>query len=118
MHFIATESFEAIVPPPLPFKSVIVWITGAMELGFALCLLCSHLRPGLGWIISAFLLCVLPANIYMAMAGLPLGPLTSDLALWGRVGLQLPLIAVVLWACGSVGRGNEQNAVIPDQLTK
>jgi uncharacterized membrane protein len=97
-HFTQTAAFAAIVPPLLPFKSAIVWITGAMEIGFAILLLCPHLRPRLGWIIAAFLLAVLPANIYMALAGLPLGALDSPLALWTRVALQFPLIALVLWA--------------------
>jgi uncharacterized membrane protein len=57
-----------------------------------------------GWALSAFLLCVLPANIHMALVGMPLGEMSSPVALWGRVFLQFPLIALVLWACGSLRR--------------
>lgn len=101
-HFTATEAFAAIVPPPLPFKREIVWLTGAMELVFALGLLIPKTRRLTGWLLSAFLLAVLPANIYMALAHIPMGALDSPAALWGRVALQFPLIALVLWACGNL----------------
>lgn len=103
-HFTQTDSFAAIVPPALPFKHLIVQITGAMELVFAVGLLMPKWRRITGWALSAFLLAVLPANIYMALAGIPFGELSSPTALWVRVFLQFPLIALVLWACGSLRR--------------
>lgn len=103
-HFTQTDSFAAIVPPALPFKHLIVQITGAMELAFAVGLLVPKWRRITGWALSAFLLAVLPANIYMALAGIPFGELSSPTALWVRVFMQFPLIALVLWACGSLRR--------------
>lgn len=98
-HFAKVDAFAAIVPPLLPFPKLIVWVTGVMELGFALFLLCPHLRPQTGVLLSLFLLAVLPANIYMAMAGIPFGEaVASPAALWFRVFLQFPLIALILWA--------------------
>lgn len=102
IHFTATEAFAAIVPPPLPLKREIVWLTGAMEIVFAVGLLIPKARPLTGWLLSAFLLAVLPANIYMALANIPMGSLEGPLALWARVALQFPLIALVLWACGNL----------------
>jgi len=97
-HFLADDSFAAIVPPLLPFPYLIVWITGLMEIGFAIMLLCPHFRPRVGILLSLFLLAVLPANIYMALSGMPLGELGNDPAiLWGRVAMQFPLIALILW---------------------
>ena len=104
MHFVQVESFVAIVPPLLPFKHLIVWVTGLMEIGMAVMLLCPHFRPRVGVVLSLFLLAVLPANIYMAVAGIPFGEMgNAPRVLWGRVALQFPLIALVLWACGSFG---------------
>ena len=100
-HFALTDAFAAIVPPPLPFKREIVWLTGAMELAFAVGLVVPKWRRVTGWGLSAFLLAVLPANVFMAIEGMPLGALESEAALWGRVALQFPLIGVVLWGCGS-----------------
>jgi uncharacterized membrane protein len=103
-HFALVDRFAAIVPPALPFKPIIVQLTGVMELAFAIGLLIPRWRRVTGWALSAYLLAVLPANIYMATAGMPLGPLDTPAALWGRVALQFPLIALVLWACGQIGR--------------
>ncbi len=105
MHFVQDDAFAAIVPPLLPFKYLIVWATGVIEIVIAVLLLCPHLRPRVGVVLALYLLAVLPANIYMAVAGIPFGDsLASPAALWGRVALQFPLIALVLWACGSLRR--------------
>ena len=103
-HFTQTDQFAAIVPPALPFKHAIVQITGAMEIAFALGLIVPRWRRVTGWALATFLLAVLPANIYMAIAGLPLGSWESPIALWGRVLLQFPLIALILWATGGPQR--------------
>jgi len=99
MHFVAVEDFAAIVPPLLPFPKLIVWVTGLMEIGMGVMLLCLHFRPRVGVLLGLFLLAVLPANIYMAVAGIPFGDsLSSPAALWTRVALQFPLIAIIYWA--------------------
>lgn len=99
MHFVAVDSFAAIVPPLLPFPKLIVWVTGLMEIGMGVMLLCPHFRARVGVLLGLFLLAVLPANIYMAMAGIPFGEsVSSPAALWVRVALQFPLIAVIYWA--------------------
>ena len=86
----------------LPFPVTIVWVTGGMELVFAAAFIAKWRLPLTGMLLSAYLLAVLPANIYMAVAGIPLGdtPL-SPAALWTRVALQFPLIALVLWCTGA-----------------
>ena len=101
-HFTHTDAFAAIVPPPLPFKREIVLATGVMELGFAVGLVMPKWRRVTGRLLAAYLLAVLPANVFMALEGMPLGALESRAALWGRVALQFPLIGMVLW--GSVIR--------------
>lgn len=101
LHFRLDDAFAQIVPPMLPFPVGIVWITGLMELGFAAALIARWRLPLTGLLLSAYLLAVLPANIYMAMARIPLGDTAmSPAALWIRVALQFPLIALVLWSAG------------------
>jgi len=112
-HFTATDSFAAIVPPPLPFKPEIVQLTGAMELVFAIGLVVPRWRRVTGWLLSAYLLAVLPANIFMALEGMPLGAMQSPTALWFRVFLQLPLIALVLWATGAWTRRSRKSRSRP-----
>ncbi len=102
LHFRLDDAFARIVPPMLPFSVGIVWITGVMELGFAAALVAKWKLPLTGLLLSAYLLAVLPANIYMAVAGIPLGDTAlSPAALWLRVALQFPLIALVLWCTGA-----------------
>ncbi|MEM7728948.1 MAG: hypothetical protein AAF311_06690 [Pseudomonadota bacterium] len=100
-HFAQTDAFAAIVPPSVPFKRAVVQLTGAMEIIFALGLIVRKWRRHTGWALAAFLLAVLPANVYMALEGMPLGSLDTPVALWGRVALQFPLIALVLWCSGA-----------------
>lgn len=97
-HFVADDKFAAIVPPLLPFPYVIVWVTGVMEIGMGVMLLCPHFRARVGVLLGLFLLAVLPANIYMAVAGIPFDEsVASPAALWGRVALQFPLIGLIYW---------------------
>jgi len=102
LHFHLDDAFARIVPPMLPVPVAIVWITGVMELAFAAALMARWRLPLTGLLLSAYLLAVLPANIYMAIAGIPLGDtVLSPAALWTRVALQFPLIALVLWCTGA-----------------
>ena len=101
-HFTQDEAYAAIVPPLLPFPFIIVWVTGIMELFFAVGLAIKKFRKISGFWLAPFLLAVLPANIYMAMYNIPLGDMeSSSTALWVRVALQFPLIALILWASGN-----------------
>jgi len=105
LHFVQDDVFAAIVPPLLPFPFLIVWITGVMELVLAVGLVMPKYRKLSGLLLAPYLLAVLPANIYMAMADIPFdGKDLTTVQLWGRVALQFPLIAVILWASGNWGR--------------
>lgn len=99
MHFIQDDSFAAIVPPLLPFPKLIVWMTGVIEIILALMIVLPKYRALAGTLFAPYLLAVLPANIYMAMANIPLGDMAaSPTALWIRVAMQFPLIAFIYWA--------------------
>jgi len=103
MHFVKVDSFVAIVPPMLPFSKLIVWVTGIMELVFAVGLILPKYRKLSGFWLAPYLLAVLPANIYMAMYNIPLGDrVMSPVVLWVRVALQFPLIAVILWTSNNL----------------
>lgn len=97
LHFTHTDVFAAIVPAPLPDKPLIVRVTGFVELVLAAGLLPRKTRRPAGFALALYCLAVLPANVQMALdpalsAGFP------PWALWLRVALQFPLIALILWA--------------------
>jgi len=101
LHFMAASEVANIVPPFLPFPKLIVIVTGVMEIFFAIGLVWPKWSRFTGIALSVYLLAVLPANIHMALEGMPLGgrDLTA-FQLWFRVALQFPLIALILWASG------------------
>lgn len=110
MHFVQEESFTAIVPPSIPFPKLIVWITGFMELVFAVFLVLPRYRKLAGLLLAPFLLAVLPANIYMAMNNVPFGEMSATpTILWLRVVLQFPLILSILWVTGNISRSHKSN---------
>lgn len=96
LHFIIPATYLRIMPPPLPHPLALVWISGAAEIAGGVGLLLMPFRKAAAWGLIALLIAILPANIYMAMAHLPVpGVFGQSWAQWLRVPLQLPLIA---WA--------------------
>jgi uncharacterized membrane protein len=66
-HFIRTEEMAEMVPPPIPYRVELIYITGVLEMIGAVGVWIPGLMrlSGLGLIFM--LLCLLPANIYSAM---------------------------------------------------
>lgn len=97
-HFTDPAPFVAIVPPFLPAPLALVYISGVFEIlgGLGLILPATRRAAGLGLV--ALFIAVFPANIYMAVADVPMnGQHLPAAALWGRLPLQFVLIAWALW---------------------
>lgn len=95
-HFVAPAPFVAMVPAALPWPLALVYLSGVAEVAVGLGLLVERTRRLAAWGLVALLVAVAPANLNMAINDIPLGG--RDLpawALWGRLPLQLVLIA---WA--------------------
>jgi uncharacterized membrane protein len=98
-HFTATASFVAIVPPWLPAPTLAVWVSGVAEIALGAALLVPRTRRFASFGLVALYVAVFPANLHMAMAHVQipgLGPVSPAVA-WGRLPLQLVLIAWALW---------------------
>jgi len=93
------KGMEAMLPAIIPYKKVVVFSTGIIEIAAAIGLLIPQLKQVTAWLLIIFFILILPANISAALRridyqkGTPEGPGTSYL--WFRIPLQLFFIAWV-----------------------
>ncbi len=64
MHFINSGFFLKIVPPYLPLRLELVYLSGVCEIALGISLLIPRLSRFAAWGIIALLIAVFPANIY------------------------------------------------------
>jgi uncharacterized membrane protein len=94
LHFVAPRVFASIIPPQLPYRSALVYASGAAELACAAGLAVPRTRRVAGWATALLFVAVFPANVQMALdAGERSAAYRS--ATYARLPAQVPL---VLWA--------------------
>ena len=95
-HFTNPMWFVKIVPPSLPYKLSLVYISGFFEILFGIMLLFPYTRYVAAWGLIMLLIAVFPANIYLAMTnGAALN--TTPLIAWGRLPFQVVFIGIAYW---------------------
>lgn len=97
-HFINPAPYLGMMPVELPAHEALVAISGVAEILGGLGLILPATRRLAAWGLIALFVAIFPANLNMALNQLPLG--TSKIpswALWGRLPLQLVLIAWAYW---------------------
>lgn len=98
-HFSSSRPFVEHIPPIVPLREEIVVLTGAAEIVLAAGLLGPRrFRRGAGVALAAYLVLVLPGNVYAAVSQVPIDGLPSGWIRWARLPLQIPLIAAALWS--------------------
>lgn len=103
MHFVVPKAYEQVVPPQLPARRALVYLSGVAEAGFGLGVLFERTRRVSAWGLVATLVAVFPANVYMAVGDPDLRGAPEflreapDAALWARLPLQVVLIAWAWW---------------------
>jgi len=95
-HFINPVWYVRIVPPFLPFKAAIVYISGILEIILGSLLIFPKTRFIAGWGLITLLLAVYPANIYVALTNGEAMDTTPMIA-WGRLPLQFVFIGLAYW---------------------
>ena len=104
-HFAFTKGMTMMMPDFIPFKKELVYLTGIIEILAAVGLLIPNLRVLTGWLLIAFFIMLLPANIHAALKHVDYQKGTFEGSgpdyLWFRVPLQLLFI---LWTYLSVIR--------------
>lgn len=97
-HFIAADTYVAMMPSALPAHRALVYLSGIAEIAGGLGLILPATRRWAAWGLVALLVAVFPANVNMAIHHLPLGErVVPAWALWARLPLQLVLIAWAWW---------------------
>ena len=95
-HFTIPEWFLQIVPPRLPYKLELVYISGFLEILLGVMLLIPATRFYAAWGLILLLIAVYPANIYLAQTnGAAMN--TTPLVAWGRLPFQFVFIALAYW---------------------
>ena len=95
-HFQDPSWFVQIVPPILPFKYELVYISGFFEILLGILLVIPKFQSIAAKGLMALLICVYPANIYLAQTnGVALG--ISPLIAWGRLPFQFVFIGLAYW---------------------
>lgn len=94
-HFIQTAPMSEMLPPWVPGRVPLVYLTGILEFAIAAGFFLPKTRRMAGWAAAAVLLLFFPANIYAAIHHVPMGGHA-----WGPVYLLIraPLqIIILLW---------------------
>jgi len=66
-HFARTEAMAAMLPPPVPYRIELIYLTGVFELLGAIGIWIPRLTRLVGLLLIVMLLGLLPANIYSAL---------------------------------------------------
>ena len=97
-HFTDPQYFLDIVPPQLPFKLFLVYLTGLIEIVGGTAILSSKTRKAGAYLLIFLLVSVFPANIYLYVSETPqslIGVSKMDALI--RMPFQIPLILLAFW---------------------
>lgn len=97
-HFWNPQFYLSFMPPWLPAPEAMNAISGAAEIAGGIGVFIPVLRRAAGWGLIALLIAVFPANVHMALHGMP-GVEIPQWALWARLPFQVVFIAWVWWTC-------------------
>ena len=72
-HFIKTHPMSEMLPPWVPIRVVLVYLSGVLELLLAMGFFIRETRRITGWVTMLVLLLFFPLNIYSALNYIPMG---------------------------------------------
>jgi uncharacterized membrane protein len=92
-HFLFTEGMTLMLPPAVPFRTFIIYLTGVTEIIGGLALMFPLGQHLAGCVLILFFLILLPANIYAAIKHVDIEHATysgpGPHYLWFRIPLQI-----------------------------
>ena len=97
-HFTGPQYFLDIVPPQLPFKLFLVYLTGLIEIVGGAAILLPKTRKLGAYLLIFLLVSVFPANIYLYVSETPQSLLgISKIGALIRMPFQITLILLAFW---------------------
>jgi len=96
-HFADTAAFVQLLPEWVPGRTPLILATGVLEILLGVGLLTRRRRREVALLLVAYLVAVFPANVYVAVADVPLDGLGGGNP-WLRLPFQAVYIIWVLWA--------------------
>ena len=93
-HLRSTATFVAIVPPIVPDPHAVVILTGYCELLGGAALLIRRLRRTAGSMLALYAVCVFPANVYQAIAHVPVD---GHVMSWAYHGPRFAAEPILIW---------------------
>lgn len=98
-HFAFVKGMKMMLPPFIPFKTAMVYLTGIIEMMAAVGLLIPSLQLSTSYLLILFFILILPVNIYAAIKNVDYQKATHEgpglSYLWFRIPFQLFLISWV-----------------------
>ena len=99
-HFIKTDSLIAMLPPSVPGRGAVIYLSGVLEIVFAIAVVSLPNPAYVGWMIILYLIAIFPSNVYAATHRIPFGGHSmGPRYLFARFPLQLVLILWAYWFC-------------------
>lgn len=96
-HFVFAEGMAMMLPDFVPHKTQIIYLTGIIEIAAAIGLFIPGFSILTAWLLIAFFIMVLPANVYAAIKQVDYQKATFNGTglnyLWFRIPLQILFIA-------------------------
>ena len=103
-HLVNPTPFEQHLPDWVPAATALVMATGLLEIGLGAVLVLPRLPTRLiGRVVAAYLVAVLPANVYVAVADVDVEGQPGGIYPWFRLPLQVFFIAWALWSTAGAG---------------
>ena len=97
-HIFDPKYFLPMLPQILPYKKVIIYVSGVLEIILGLCLLIEDIRLYAGIGLMILLVLIFPANIYVAISNEARRKLKVSKSFCViRLFFQIPLIYLAYW---------------------
>jgi uncharacterized membrane protein len=97
-HFFKTESMLPMLPPFVPARRALIYLSGVVEVLFAVTFVTLPDPSFVGWSVIIYLIVIFPSNIYAAVRRIPFGGHSmGPLYLFVRFPLQMLLILWTYW---------------------